>query len=95
MGRLDNKVAIITGGCGGIGQAAAAKFISEGARVMLVDLDRSVLEEVVTKLGSGVARSMLQPLLSSLVGSTFISPTQELKERYPQLQIMTNTFSTA
>ena len=45
MGRLDNKVAIITGGCGGIGQAAAAKFVSEGARVMLVDLDRSVLEE--------------------------------------------------
>ena len=55
MGRLEHKVAIITGGAGGIGQAAAAKFVSEGARVMLVDLDESALSEAVNKLGSDVA----------------------------------------
>lgn len=55
MDRLNNKVAVITGGSGGIGRAAAAKFVAEGAKVMLVDIDEQALKEVVTDLGSNVA----------------------------------------
>ncbi|HET9719927.1 MAG TPA: SDR family oxidoreductase [Solirubrobacteraceae bacterium] len=38
MGRLDNRVCVITGAAGGIGQAAAERFAAEGARVVGVDL---------------------------------------------------------
>lgn len=39
MAKLQDKVAIITGGASGIGAAAAELFISEGAKVVLVDLN--------------------------------------------------------
>lgn len=55
MGRLDDKVAVITGGAGGIGTAVATRFVLEGAKVMLVDLDEEALKKAVESLGSNVA----------------------------------------
>ena len=45
MGKLDNRVAIITGAAGGIGYATAEKFLEEGASVMICDMDAVRLEE--------------------------------------------------
>lgn len=45
MKKLKNKVAIITGGAGEIGFAAAQAFLAEGAKVMLVDLDEKALKK--------------------------------------------------
>ena len=46
-GRFEGKVAVITGAAGGIGRAAAERFASDGARVVLVDLTGSPLDETV------------------------------------------------
>jgi len=50
MGRLDKKVAIITGSGSGIGRATALLFAREGARVVVVDWSRENGEETVKKI---------------------------------------------
>jgi NAD(P)-dependent dehydrogenase (short-subunit alcohol dehydrogenase family) len=52
MRRLENKVALITGGAGGIGKATARQFINEGARVMLIDLKEGDLKKAQEELDS-------------------------------------------
>jgi len=52
VGRLDKKVAVITGGAGGIGRAAGKLFVEEGADVLLVDLDEEALAAAVQEIGS-------------------------------------------
>lgn len=51
MARLTEKVAVITGGSGGIGRAAARLFVDEGASVLLVDLDERALQDAVAAVG--------------------------------------------
>jgi meso-butanediol dehydrogenase / (S,S)-butanediol dehydrogenase / diacetyl reductase len=55
MKRLENKVAIVTGGGTGIGAAIARRFVEEGARVCLVGRRREPLQEVVSTLPPGAA----------------------------------------
>lgn len=55
MGALEGKVAIVTGGSGGIGRATAAAFIREGASVMLVDRVEAELRAAAESLGGSAA----------------------------------------
>jgi NAD(P)-dependent dehydrogenase (short-subunit alcohol dehydrogenase family) len=52
MKRLEGKVAVITGGSGGIGSATAKVFSEEGAKVLLVDLNEDNLKNAVSEIGS-------------------------------------------
>ena len=57
MARLQDKVALITGGESGIGLATASLFVSEGAQVHLVGIDERKLTAAVRELGGDVASS--------------------------------------
>ncbi|MEN5081662.1 SDR family oxidoreductase [Bosea sp. TWI1241] len=62
MARLDGKVAIITGGAGGIGAATARLFAEEGARIVLVDIDAPTLETVDSEIRASVPGAEIAPL---------------------------------
>jgi NAD(P)-dependent dehydrogenase (short-subunit alcohol dehydrogenase family) len=56
---LAGKVALVTGGAGGIGRATAERLLSEGACVMLLDRDASALSEARTALESVAGKDVL------------------------------------
>lgn len=54
MGRLDGRVAIVTGGARGTGEAIVRRFVEEGARVLLLDVLADRGASVASELGDAV-----------------------------------------
>jgi NAD(P)-dependent dehydrogenase (short-subunit alcohol dehydrogenase family) len=55
MGKLQGKVAVVTGGTTGIGFATAKRFVDEGAYVFITGRRQKELDEAVKTIGRGVA----------------------------------------
>lgn len=54
-GRLAGKVAVVTGGASGIGEAAVRRFVAEGARVVIADVQVDPGSRLAAELGDGAA----------------------------------------
>jgi 2-hydroxycyclohexanecarboxyl-CoA dehydrogenase len=65
-GRLNGKIAMITGGAGGIGAATAGLFCREGAKVALVDIDGKRVEQEATQLSRKILSSQILPIIADV-----------------------------
>jgi NAD(P)-dependent dehydrogenase (short-subunit alcohol dehydrogenase family) len=52
MGKLENRITVITGGGSGIGEATAKLFAAEGARVTIADIDEKNGQRVANEIGA-------------------------------------------
>jgi NAD(P)-dependent dehydrogenase (short-subunit alcohol dehydrogenase family) len=67
MNRLEGKVAIVTGGAGGIGSATARRLAKEGASVVVADIAAAAAESVAASIGAkGVGRGFDAESVSSI-----------------------------
>lgn len=54
--RLDGRVAVVTGAASGIGETTVRRFVEEGARVVVADVQTELGESVAASLGADAAR---------------------------------------
>jgi NAD(P)-dependent dehydrogenase (short-subunit alcohol dehydrogenase family) len=92
---LRDKVVLVTGGAGGIGVVAAQRFVEEGARVVLADLDAAALEAADTVLASAAASSGASRVRSLLLDITDVGAVEHViattVRDAGQLDVLVNT----
>jgi len=59
-GRIEGRVAVVTGGCSGIGLATVRRFAQEGAKVVIGDIDTVRGAQVVEELGGAAVATFVQ-----------------------------------
>ena len=55
MSKLNNKIAVVTGGNSGIGLATAKRFAAEGAKVIITGRRKEAIDEAVASIGGGAS----------------------------------------
>ena len=91
MSRLQGKVAVITGGAGGIGAATAKRFCEESAAVLLVDLPTSPLDAVVAEVRERVPGARVVGLAADLgqeAAATLV--VQQALKHFGQIDVLVN-----
>ena len=78
MKKLENIVAIITGGSGSIGKITAKLFLDEGAKVMLVDLTEDTLKKAVQELNSEHVKYCVADVSKAVDVENYINETVKL-----------------
>ena len=85
-GRLEDKVAIITGASRGTGEATARRFVREGASVMIAD----VLDEAGEKLAAELGESALYLHVDVTNEADWVRCVEATKERFGRVDILVN-----
>src|SRR5690625_1830194 len=86
MGRLDNKVAVVTGGAGGMGASHVRRFVQEGAKVVIADLAEGPGNSLASELGEQAAYIKLD--VSD--AASWENLVKETEEKFGPIDILVN-----
>jgi D-sorbitol dehydrogenase (acceptor) len=86
MGRLQNKVAIITGAARGIGAAFAKSFVQEGAQVIIADIDLNRAISTANEIGPNAFAIYLDVTDQKSIDSCI----DEVEKRYEGIDVLIN-----
>ncbi|MFV0281085.1 MAG: SDR family NAD(P)-dependent oxidoreductase [Rhodoblastus sp.] len=75
--RLAGKTAVITGGAGNIGLATAARYLAEGARVLIVDRSRERVDAALDELKSNSAQGMTADVTQAADAAAYAAHARE------------------
>ena len=91
MGRVQEKVAIITGAASGLGFAAARKLLEEGAKVILTDVNREVLDSMSERL-SDFSNSQFQAIFHDVTQEeSWIELINQTESDHGKINILVNS----
>ncbi|MBJ69098.1 MAG: short-chain dehydrogenase [Acidimicrobiaceae bacterium] len=85
-GRLENKVAVITGGASGIGEGTVRRFVAEGAKCVIADIQYDRAEKLAEELGESAVAFSVDVADESQVKAT----VEFAVSKFGQLDIMFN-----
>src|SRR6478736_5859483 len=89
MGRLDNRVAIVTGGAKGIGRHYSQALAAEGARVMIADImdGAELAAEIAAKHGANLVASQVCDVSDETAVKRLVAATME---RFGKIDVLVN-----
>lgn len=89
MKRLENKIAIITGGARGIGKATVKKFVEEGAKVAIWDIDEAAGNKTAEEMSSGGSTVRFYPVNTVDLQAT-LDAAKQVVDDFGQIDILVN-----
>ncbi len=91
-GRLHNRVAVVTGGAAGIGKGIAARFASEGASVVIADIDGTAAEETASEIANATGRAGAVTAMACNVarGQDITALFQQIERDHQRLDVLVN-----
>jgi rhamnulose-1-phosphate aldolase/alcohol dehydrogenase len=88
---MQGRVALITGGAGGIGSATAQRLLAEGCNVMLADIDAKSLDEVVAGFGKRFGADMVRGVVMDVTKEqAVIDAFDKTLEEFGGLDVVVN-----
>lgn len=88
MGRLDGKVALVTGGASGIGRAICHSFAKEGATIICNDLTVEAAQKVLDECGQGKQGLAIRADVSR--SRQVVAMFDKIRKKFPTLDVLVN-----
>lgn len=90
MFRLDNKIAVIIGGAGGLGEACAEALAQQGAKVVVASRNLENLKSVVEKINKETGSEAVAMSVDVTKEDSIVSLADQVMQKYKQIDILVN-----